>query len=134
MASKRAKKNNNDSGGGGGAPGWMVTYGDLMSLLLCFFVLLVSFSSIEMAKFQKALGSLKGALGVLPRQETVFKQWEPVMPQLTDYEKKRTRKVISELRNMVKGKGISKNLTFEATDDGIIIRIDSPILYNSGEA
>jgi len=93
--------------------GWMVTYGDLMSLLLTFFVLIVSFSSIEMAEFQKALGSLKGALGVLPKQQSVVMQWDPVIPQLSDYEKKRVQKVISELRNVVKAQGLKDKVLFE---------------------
>ncbi|RJP61234.1 MAG: hypothetical protein C4541_02545 [Candidatus Auribacter fodinae] len=59
-----AKKQVEDSAGPG-APAWMVTYGDMMTLLLCFFVLLLSFSSTEQAAFQKAMGSLKGALGIL---------------------------------------------------------------------
>lgn len=132
MARKKTK--NNSESGGGGAPAWMTTYGDLMTLLLCFFVLIVSFSSVEMVKFQKALGSLKGSLGVLTREQSVMKQWDPIIPQLTDFQQKRVQKVISELRNMVKLKGMQKNLTFEATDDGVIVRIDSPILYNSGSA
>ncbi|MCA9782108.1 MAG: flagellar motor protein MotB [Calditrichaeota bacterium] len=45
------------------APGWMATYGDLMSLLLVFFILLVSFSSMEVVKFRQAMGSLKGGEG-----------------------------------------------------------------------
>ncbi|NEP77091.1 MAG: OmpA family protein [Okeania sp. SIO3B3] len=48
-----------------GAPSWMVTFADLMSLLLCFFVLLLSFSSQNTAKFEKILGSLKYAFGVV---------------------------------------------------------------------
>ncbi len=49
----------------GGAPKWVVTFADLMSLLLAFFVLLLSFSSIQEAKFRELAGSLKGAFGVL---------------------------------------------------------------------
>ena len=132
MARKKGK-NNNESGGGG-APGWMVTYGDLMSLLLTFFVLLVSFSSIELAKFQKAMGSLKGALGVLPKEQSVLWQKEPVFPQLSDFENRRVQNVISELRNVVKKKGLKDNVSLDATEDGIIIRIDSPILFDLGKA
>ena len=38
-----------------GLPGWLATFGDLMSLLLTFFVLLLSFSSTEEVKFNKAM-------------------------------------------------------------------------------
>ena len=39
------------SGGGGGGANWMDTYGDMVTLLLCFFVLLYSMSSIDSAKW-----------------------------------------------------------------------------------
>ncbi|HIJ83450.1 MAG: OmpA/MotB domain protein [Magnetococcales bacterium] len=47
-----------------GAPGWLLTFGDLMSLLLTFFILLVSMSTIDKPKFKAASGSLKDAFGV----------------------------------------------------------------------
>ena len=51
--------------GGGGCPAWMTTFSDLMSLLLTFFVLLLSMASLDQKKIKEALGSLQGALGVL---------------------------------------------------------------------
>lgn len=47
-----------------GAPAWVVTFGDLMSLLLCFFVLLLSFSELDKAKYKEVAGSLAKAFGV----------------------------------------------------------------------
>jgi len=47
------------------APAWLTTFGDLMALLLTFFVLLLSFSSTNKEEFQNAIGALQGALGVL---------------------------------------------------------------------
>ena len=47
-----------------GLPGWVMTYGDMMSLLLTFFVLIVSFSSMQEAKFKDAALSLRQAFGV----------------------------------------------------------------------
>jgi len=47
-----------------GAPAWVVTFGDLMSLLLCFFVLLLSFSEMDAAKYKEVAGSLAKAFGV----------------------------------------------------------------------
>lgn len=52
--------------GGGGAPEWMVTFGDLMSILVCFFVLLISFSIQDKQKMQVVAGSMKDAFGIQP--------------------------------------------------------------------
>lgn len=51
-------------GGGGGAPGWLVTFADLMSLLVCFFVLIISFSIQDKEKLQVVAGSMREAFGV----------------------------------------------------------------------
>ena len=53
-------------------PGWVVTYGDMMSLLLTFFVLMISFSTIHEEEFEKAIASLHGAFGMLPREMTLI--------------------------------------------------------------
>lgn len=47
-----------------GAPGWMGTFADLMSLLMCFFVLLLSFSEMDAMKFKRLAGSMAQAFGV----------------------------------------------------------------------
>jgi chemotaxis protein MotB len=47
-----------------GAPAWMLTFADLMSLLLAFFVLMFSFSEMDKQKFKELSGSLKDAFGV----------------------------------------------------------------------
>lgn len=54
-----------------GAPKWVVTFGDLMSLLLCFFVLLLSFSEMDRQKYKLVAGSLAKAFGI-QRQEKSF--------------------------------------------------------------
>lgn len=54
-----------------GAPKWVVTFGDLMSLLLCFFVLLLSFSEMDRQKYKQVAGSLEKAFGV-QRKERVM--------------------------------------------------------------
>lgn len=63
-----------------GAPGWVVTFGDLMSLLLTFFVLLLSFATMDPERFKVVRGSLDQALGIqkkdpiyeIPRSENVI--------------------------------------------------------------
>ena len=47
-----------------GIPAWVMTFADLMSLLMCFFVLLLSFSEIDAQKFKQIAGELSAAFGV----------------------------------------------------------------------
>ena len=54
-----------------GAPLWVVTFGDLMSLLMCFFVLLLSFSEMDRNKYRIVSGSMKNAFGI-QRKTPIF--------------------------------------------------------------
>lgn len=47
-----------------GAPAWVMTFADLMSLLMCFFVLLLAFSEMDVLKFKQVAGSMQNAFGV----------------------------------------------------------------------
>jgi chemotaxis protein MotB len=48
-----------------GGAGWLATFGDLMNLLLCFFVLLFSMSSVDAQKFEMMVASLQSSFSVL---------------------------------------------------------------------
>jgi chemotaxis protein MotB len=47
-----------------GAPPWMATFADLMALLMCFFVLLLSFSELDVQKYKQVAGAMADAFGV----------------------------------------------------------------------
>ena len=49
-----------------GAPAWMNTFSDLMNLLLCFFVLLFSMSTVDTDKLEAVVASLQNAISILP--------------------------------------------------------------------
>lgn len=50
----------------GGSPAWMATFSDLMNLLLCFFVLLFSMSTVDAEKFEMVIASLQSSFNILP--------------------------------------------------------------------
>ena len=68
MSSASDRRKSSGGGDEGGGANWMDTYGDLVTLLLTFFVLLFSFSNIDAAKWQALVGSFTGisAIGVDP--------------------------------------------------------------------
>ena len=49
---------------GGGAPAWMATFADMATLLMAFFVLLLSFAEMNVPKYKEVSGSMKNAFGV----------------------------------------------------------------------
>ncbi|MEC6813856.1 flagellar motor protein MotB [Photobacterium toruni] len=78
-----------------GAPAWMATFADLATLLMCFFVLLLSFSEMDVLKFQQIAGSMKNAFGVqnvlnvndIPKGTSVIAQeFRPGRPEPTPIE------------------------------------------------
>ena len=52
-----------------GCPGWMMTFGDCMSLLVTFFVMMIAFSSMEEERLAAMIGVLQGAFGVAEMME-----------------------------------------------------------------
>ncbi len=75
-----------------GLPGWMGTFADLMSLLMCFFVLLLSFSEMDAMKFKRLAGSMAQAFGVqnrlnvmdIPRGTSIIaREFSPGRPEPT---------------------------------------------------
>ncbi len=75
-----------------GLPAWMGTFSDLMALLMCFFVLLLSFSEMDALKFKRLAGSLRNAFGVqaevnyddVPKGTSIIAQeFSPARPEPT---------------------------------------------------
>lgn len=84
-----------DGGGDEGAPAWVMTFADLMSLLMCFFVLLLAFSEMDVLKFKQLSGSMKSAFGVqrevkadeIPKGTSIITQeFSPGIPQPTPFQ------------------------------------------------
>jgi chemotaxis protein MotB len=90
-------------------PPWIVTFADLMVLLMCFFVLMLSFSEMDVAKFKLMSGSMRDAFGV---QEAVraddppkgtsldASEFSPAVPQPTDQNEVRQDTVDSDLNTL----------------------------------
>ena len=53
----------------GNADGWIVTFSDLMSLLLCFFVLILSMAEVDIIRYKQLADSMQEAFGVQREME-----------------------------------------------------------------
>ena len=68
-----------------GAPAWMATFSDLMNLLLCFFVLLFSMSTVDAEKFEMVIASLQSSFSILPSGGASIGDGEMVSSGVSSY-------------------------------------------------
>ncbi len=121
-------------------PEWLATFGDLMSLLLCFFVLLLSMSTMDAKKIDSAIGSLAGSLGVLPggTQTKISKdRAKPTPPikqqgQTTDAVNKISSAVVEF--NEISKTGSGPAISLKEGEEGFLIRIPADISFKNGSA
>ena len=110
-----------------GAPLWMCTYGDLMSLLLCFFIMLFAISSIVDAKWEALVETMNARMGYLGPSQSPSRDTKPATSMSSTSERSR-RTAALEGRQPTPGKGEAQNVqTISTTGDtvkGGLIRFD----------
>lgn len=123
-----------------GLPAWMATFADMMTLLLCFFVLLLSFANQDISNFRTLMGSIKEAFGVqTERPEDTFAAYSPTRLESKGVKlNQKEREVLDmtmKLRAMVEEDTELKRSTGVTADrEGVLVRIDSSFLFESGSA
>lgn len=141
-----------------GLPGWMATFSDLVTLLLTFFVLLLSFAKTESAKYEAALGSIRNAFGgnVLKHGETIQRGKSPddaptmidaelpVMPfpidfltregMLDKHEINRaSEEDLKQMRNDLYANELSDSVDVYEEPEGVKVIVKDKIYFNKGE-
>lgn len=145
---------------GPGVPAWVMTFADLMTLLMCFFVLLLSFAEMDILKFKQVAGSMKQAFGVQQKVESAQSEAlsefldgqnsdVPLHEKVGDLESldpKALEKVLEELQAQATEAEALKlaallseeiaagAVELESTSNSIIIRINEKASFPSGLA
>jgi len=133
-------KDSQESGGGGGCPDYMLTYGDMMSLLLCFFVIIVSLSKIkEDEQFRMAMESLRKAFGYSSSRSPApgdFADTEPasLVERIQEEISRRSKKGSAKGKTKSEKSQIGKATTVRNIRDGLMITVGGLSLFGEGEA
>lgn len=120
MASRQKKQEEQPPG----SPAWMTTYGDMVTLLLTFFIALLAFSSISDGKFQEVASGITRVFSGSP--PSVLKGGKTTVsePIVT------TNPGIKEdLLKIVQDEGVQGKITVENTDQGTIITLGDLIYF-----
>lgn len=122
-----------------GAPLWMVTYSDLVTLLLTFFVLLLSMANMDPIKFNAATQSMRDAFGMHPEHAQVDfslpvipsrpkTEFRPINPQ-------QTSKIYSKVKAQIESMKIGQDVDAIKKDSStLILRIHDSVLFGPGDS
>jgi chemotaxis protein MotB len=138
-----------------GAPAWMATMADMFSLLLTFFVLLLSFSNLDLVKFRAMAESIQTALGVTSQTSVgIFNNnSNPIdfdtaalnstnsanlngagredirIKEISEHEKmaKDIAKVVAEM-------GLEDTVTVKASSRGVLMQVQGQVFFSAGQA
>ena len=128
------------SQGGVAAASWLTTYSDLVTLLLCFFVLLYSFSAIDVVKFRRFIASFQGA-GVLdggstPDTTIVMPEENPnevATEQLGPFWADNGR-MMTHVQEYLEAQGIEAEVKAFREEQGVLLELQDRVLFDSGQA
>ena len=120
------------------APAWMATFSDMMTLLMTFFILIMSFSTMELDKFKMAMGSLKGAFGILGVQEKLRPDQSWFSPNTYSTYSAKQRSVLDhleKLRAVIEKNELQDKVDVQMDEDGeVFVQIKDKMLFDPGRA
>jgi len=93
---------------------WLMTYADMVTLLLTFFVLLLTMAEFDVSRVMDAVNSMQGALGVLPPGSD-----KPIMEEFSD--------LIETIEKM-------EGVTAKKATGGLMIKLPNRVAFGSGKA
>jgi chemotaxis protein MotB len=147
---KHKKKASSGGGGGhdgGGSMRWLLTYADLITLLVAFFVMLYSLSILDLKNFQAVAGALRmnfggvdktmpeGGKGVLIPGPAEGEKMPLISAPVVVKSRKNAGHEDEELRRYLREKGLSEHVQVIKNERGIVVRIAADgLLFDKGSA
>lgn len=125
-----------DDGGGEGAPAWMATFSDLATLLLTFFVLLLSFAELNVTEFKEMLGSVRDAFGVQFESQGHFEALSISPISMSDMGSgpQVQEEMVREIEELIEEEELEEDVEIELNQGGVTVRVRDRLLFGSGSA
>ncbi|MGF7185196.1 chemotaxis protein MotB [Desulfitispora alkaliphila] len=140
MAAKRKRRISEKKG----VDPWIVTYSDTITLVLCFFILLFSFSVIDPVKFNQVIASVRGSFGVIDGGKTIvvdsaetLGNIEEDISQLIEQieaEQAQLQDMAKELEAYIEEQGLEDSAVTVISERGVTIRLLEDVLFDIGRA
>ena len=113
---------------------WLLTYSDLITLLLIFFIVLYSMSAVDAKKFNEMSQSLSVAFGS-GGKNGVLTGGRSIAPGEKVFKERREMLNTQEkIRRMIAQKGLEGKVSTDVTDRGLVISVKDTVLFAAGSA
>lgn len=120
----------------------MNTYGDMVTLLLTFFVLLFAFSTLDAERFRAIMESFQGSLGILESGLTISNDAsiagrDSPRGQLFErnpLEREEAEEVLRAISSFQSVHGLQEAFWVEMTERGVVIHFTDRVLFDTGKA
>jgi len=120
-----------------GSPGirWEIVYSGFVLILLCFFIMMSSFSTMEAAKVMKFVKSFVSAVSILP-QGVKLESGTVVMPDSAEMVDARNHlaKIFSNLEELAQQFNLQDKINLAFTREGLVMRLSEQALFDLGAA
>lgn len=123
-----------------GAPAWMATFADMSTLLLCFFILLFSFSTIDAQKFKALIQSFQGSAGILESgtaleiDEYITEAMEEDLTTAQRQEVEDFIRLQEVLEEYLETYNLESDVLVTQESAGLILRFKDNVLFDPGKA
>ena len=145
-----------------GSPAWMATFGDMMNLLLCFFVLLFSMSSVDAQKFEMIAASFAQSFSILPAggasvgegvmisngvsQLSELDQYissmgkaaesdsESSLDELAEEQLKKSEELAEKIKEAIDEQKLEKEVDINFTSQYVLLTMNGALLFDSGKS
>ena len=125
-------------------PGWLVQFGDLMSLLLTFFILLLSMAVMDKKKVEEYFEVMRQAMGFLDKNTAIDEQTEKTSSESSsdsssqEDEQSTTEEAIEEVSALIEevnssSANESEEINIEQSKNEFTLDIPSTIMFEEGE-
>lgn len=114
---------------------WEIVYTGFILILLCFFIMLCSFSTMEETKVTRFVRSFVNTLSILPGGIKVDPSRRVIPPSADMVSiKSEMGKILQNLKTFARELGFEEGVSFTSTEDGLVMRLSDNILFGLGEA
>ncbi len=133
MAKRNKKNSSKNSGSSGG--GWEIVYSGFILIMLCFFVMLSSFATMEEAKVMRFVRSFANAVSIFPGGKK-FDEGMVVLPQSSDIvdHSSDLARIFEELEVLVGQSSFNEEVSLSFSPEGLVMRLSDYALFDLGVA